>query len=388
MVSTPVQPNQRIHYLDVVRGFAITGVLFAYVAWNLGNAPADTYSAFDIVLDKTTSFIIDSKCYTLLANLFAIGFVLHMSKTGNPARSLYIYRKRLVGLLIIGLLHAILLRNGDILAPYALLMLVVSFLYTSSNRTIIIVMVITFFLSILIPETGRMLQLSFPQRPAAGDANYWVDNFEWVKYWYTTAIFYWESTLFFLLSGLLLGRVFIQNKKQLTNTQLKTVAVLGLIAGAASYCVLKFYNDELSRLPDLGNTRIIRGTLNSMLWLIHKVGLASAYASVLFLLCQRFRFTIWANLGRMSLTNYILQAIIVVPVCLFFNLFERITPSIALIMAASIWIIQVWFSQWWLRRHRFGPLEWALRRFTYGKTIDRKKVREEAEIVASGSAVL
>ena len=67
MTSTPVQPHQRIHYLDVVRGFAITGVLIAYVFWNLGNAPESSYRVFDNILNGVTSFLFDSKCYTLLA---------------------------------------------------------------------------------------------------------------------------------------------------------------------------------------------------------------------------------------------------------------------------------------------------------------------------------
>ena len=62
MSSAPVQPHQRIQYLDVVRGFAITGVLIAYVFWNLGTAPAATYTRFDKILDEAGFFLIDSKC--------------------------------------------------------------------------------------------------------------------------------------------------------------------------------------------------------------------------------------------------------------------------------------------------------------------------------------
>ena len=151
MLSIPVQPRQRIQYLDIVRGFAITGVLFAYVFWNLGTDPSSTYTTFDNIIDQAGYFLVDSKCYTLLASLFAVGFVLHMNKPGDKNRSLYIYRKRLLGLLIIGWLHALLLRNGDILAPYAILTFLLSFLYKSPTRTIIIAMIITFFLEVTLP---------------------------------------------------------------------------------------------------------------------------------------------------------------------------------------------------------------------------------------------
>jgi uncharacterized protein len=386
MASAPVQPQHRIQYLDVIRGFAITGVLLAYVFWNLGNAPESTYTSFDIGLDKTLTFLIDSKCFTLLANLFAVGFVLHMNKGGNPGRSLYTYRRRLLGLMIIGLAHAILLRNGDILLPYALLTLLVSFFYFASNRTIIIAMAVTFFLQVFMPEIWKWLQIPFPQRPVA-NGNYWVDNFVWLKFWYASALFYWETTLFFLFSGLLLGRIFIQKKTKLSNRQLIYLAGAGLIAGSASYWILSYYTNKISGLPDIGNTQIVRTTIFNLLWLIHRGGLAVAYASLFYLLLKRFALNTLAALGRTSLTNYILQAIIVVPGCLLFNLFDHITPTIALIMTASIWIVQVLFSTWWLKHYQFGPLEWLLRRFTYGKMLTAKKIEKETELVAVAETI-
>ncbi|HKB45639.1 MAG TPA: DUF418 domain-containing protein, partial [Chitinophagaceae bacterium] len=346
-----------------------------------------SYTSFDTALDKIFLFLIDSKCFTLLANLFAVGFVLHMNKVDNPARSLYTYRRRLIGLMIIGLAHALLLRNGDILLPYALLTLLVSFFYFASNRTIIIAMVVTFLLQVFVPEIWKWLQISFPQRPAANNGNYWADNFVWVKFWYASAIFYWETTLFFLFSGLLLGRVFIQKKTKLSNSQLIFIAVTGLIAGSASYWILSYYTNKISGFPDIGNTQIARRTIINLLWLIHRGGLAAAYASLFYLLLKRFALNTLAALGRTSLTNYILQAIIVVPVCLLFNLFDHITPTIALIMTASIWIVQVLFSTWWLKYHRFGPLEWLLRRFTYGKMLTAKKIEKETDLVAVSETI-
>jgi len=57
MSSAPVQLHQRIQYLDVLRGFAISGVLFAYVFWNLGTEPSSTYSTFDTILDQVEIFL-------------------------------------------------------------------------------------------------------------------------------------------------------------------------------------------------------------------------------------------------------------------------------------------------------------------------------------------
>ena len=372
MSSAPVLPSQRIQYLDVIRGFAITGVLFAYVFWNLGNEPSSAYSLLDRILNESGYFLIDSKCYTLLATLFAVGFVLHMSKTGDKARSLFTYRRRLLGLFIIGILHAVLLRNGDILAPYAITAFITTLFFDSSKTTIIVCMIILFLWQTLLPQAWLVLGITFPQRPAAAVDNYWIENFAWVKYWYKTSIFFWETTLFLLLAGLLIGREFIQRKKTLSHRKIKSIGLAGFVAGTLSYLLLKFYQTGIGQLPDIGHTMIVRATVYNLLDMIHKIGMASCYACGFYLLSKKLRFTALANLGRMSLTNYILQAAIVVPVCLLFNLFDHITPLIALAITSAIWIIQVLFSDWWLKQYKFGPLEWMLRAFTYGRGIEIK----------------
>lgn len=377
MIPSPVQPYQRIQYLDILRGFAITGVLIAYIFWNLGNAPETTYTLFDKILNQAGYFLIDSKCYTILACLFTFGFVLHMDKSDDRERSLYVYRRRLLGLLIIGLLHAVLLRNGDILAPYAILTFLVTFLYKSSSRTIIIAMIIVFFLPMVLSHVFRWWGISLLTRPETSGGNYWIDNFAWLKYWYSTAILFWEGTLLLLLGGLLLGKIFIQNRKKLSDGQIEVIAFAGFFAALFSYLVLYFYSAELARLPEFGNTRFVSGTAFQLLRLIHKAGMAAAYAGVFFLLARKIRLSSLVALGRTSLSNYILQAIIVVPTGLLFDLFDHITPSIALMMAILIWAVQVLFSRWWLQQYRFGPLEWVLRWFTYGKSMAAKKEKRQ-----------
>jgi uncharacterized protein len=380
MSSAPVQLNQRIQYLDVLRGIAISGVLFAFAFWNLGTEPTTNWTAFDKILDEAGAFLIDSKCYTTLACLFAIGFVLHMDKTTDKVRSLYTYRKRLLGLLIIGAFHALLLRNGDILAPYAITSFIVTFFYRASNRAIAIALIIVLLLQVLLPEIWLLAGFAFPKRPQVQAANYLVENFQWVKYWYDTSIFFWETTVFLLLLGLLVGRYFVQKKRTLNNRQLVAIIVAGFILGGGSYLLTVVYQGLLRNLPDIGNTHIIRSLTFGSLDLIHKIGMASAYASIVFLLATRFSLSGFANLGRMSLTNYILQAVIIIPVCILFRLFDHITPTIALVMTGVTWVFQIFFSNWWLNRHKFGPMEWLLRWFTYGSAMAVSNEQKQIEL--------
>ena len=368
-MSSAVQPNERIQYLDVIRGFAISGVLFAFVFWNLGTEPHSTYTVFDNIVNEAGYFLIDSKCYTLLATLFAVGFVLHMNKPGDEKTNLFTYRRRLLGLFIMGGVHALLLRNGDILAPYAITAFVITFLYSSSNATVIVVMVGIFFVDALLPQAWRALGFVFPKRPGP-DPNYLLENFQWVRFWYQTSIFYWQTTVFLLLGGMLIGRMFIQNKRKLSSRQIRIIAIVGFAVGTLSYLALKFYEQEIRKLPDIGNSMAIRATVFGLLDITHKLGMASTYACIFYILSKKFQLSTLANLGRMSLTNYVMQAAIVVPVCLLFNLFDHITPTIALIITVAILALQVLFSNWW-------PLEWALRTFTYGRSTSAEESKKQ-----------
>ena len=101
--------------------------------------------------------------------------------------------------------------------------------------------------------------------------------------------------------------------------------------------------------------------------------LALAYCAGVTLLWQRVRWQRWlrplAPLGRMALTNYLLQSLVA---ALLFHgyglgLARRVSPSLALLIAVAILAGQLPISGWWLRRYRFGPAEWLWRTLTYGR---------------------
>ncbi|MCI0423411.1 MAG: heparan-alpha-glucosaminide N-acetyltransferase domain-containing protein, partial [Acidobacteria bacterium] len=112
----PVQPSERIPALDVLRGFALFGVLLAYTLWNLGTPPEHTYSQADQILNFALAVLVDTKFYTLFAFLFGLGFSIQLTRAEARGASIVpVYCRRLLALLLIGLAHALLLRNGDIL---------------------------------------------------------------------------------------------------------------------------------------------------------------------------------------------------------------------------------------------------------------------------------
>ena len=71
--------------------------------------------------------------------------------------------------------------------------------------------------------------------------------------------------------------------------------------------------------------------------------------------------------GRMAFTNYIAHTLIFTTVFFGFGLklFGAFGRLPLLIMVFAVWILQLWWSPWWLARYRFGPLEWLWRSLTY-----------------------
>jgi uncharacterized protein len=73
--------------------------------------------------------------------------------------------------------------------------------------------------------------------------------------------------------------------------------------------------------------------------------------------------------GRMALTNYLLQTLICTT--LFYSyglgLYGKVGPAAAVLLTIAIYLFQVAFSLLWIRRFRFGPAEWLWRSATYGR---------------------
>src|SRR5262245_19717412 len=119
----PVTETTREESLDTLRGFAILGVLFAlFLEWNnLGVPPADEQARpFKLTTDIANIFLY-GKAYNILAFLFGYGFALQSTRAKQKGIDLLPFAlRRALGLFILGTLHAIFLRDGDIVAPYAI----------------------------------------------------------------------------------------------------------------------------------------------------------------------------------------------------------------------------------------------------------------------------
>ena len=364
----PVPTSERIHALDVLRGFALFGVLLAYAIWNLGNPPWDTYSQADRILQFALAMLVDTKAYTLFAFLFGLGFSMQLTRAETRGVNIVpVYCRRLLALLLIGLAHALSLRNGDVLAPYAVMGFFLLLFRNASNKTLAVGIIIGLLYPYLARGAWDLTGIPFPQRPEIDGASYVAENYALVRYRYSTAITSWPASLPMFFFGLYVGRRRLIEKMADDRRSLWRALAIGLGVGVLAFVVrmpllMMKENPFLFFAP-----RLALG----LLWSAHAWGFAAFYVSLLLLLLQKRswpqRLAPLGAVGRMALTNYLLQAIILVPVSIGFSLFGRVTPSIGVLLALAVWSAQVPASVWWLRRFRFGPADWLWRSLTYGR---------------------
>ncbi len=84
------------------------------------------------------------------------------------------------------------------------------------------------------------------------------------------------------------------------------------------------------------------------------------------LMTQRL-LTLLIPAGRMALTNYLAVSVLVTLIISSTGSYGRLGLAPALALGVVLWLMEVAWSSWWLRRHRVGPAEWLWRTLTFGR---------------------
>jgi len=123
---TPVASNERIQSLDVVRGFALIGILIMNVEYfnrataSLGSGMQQGLSGANLWVSYVIQYFITGKFWTIFSLLFGMGFAVMLTRAERAERSfLAPYLRRIAALAVFGALHHIFLFAGDILVSYA-----------------------------------------------------------------------------------------------------------------------------------------------------------------------------------------------------------------------------------------------------------------------------
>ena len=401
----PVPSQERIETLDILRGFALFCILV--VNWSVDflwdvEPWAGWKDPANQIAYWTVEFLLNEKSWPIFAFLFGLGFSIQMQRAeARGARFVRVYARRLAVLFLIGAAHFI-LTDRDILYMYAIFGL----LLLPLRKVNLNLLVVLALICILIPWTrntliarDRELRLANPQtgqqaaqeesrrqaanraRGAQMDRTYESGTFGQIVsmrarlFW--RRISSWTSYLSWLgdpfppfLLGLYAGRRRIFHEvaahRHFVRKAMWWSMALGL-AGTAIFTVVAevallhgesvpYPTLQLARLAEqLGSPTLGVGYIATLTLLLHREAWKKRLAPL-------------AAVGRMALTNYLLQSVAFV--LLFFGyglgLYGKVGAFGGLMLALPVFAVEVVASQWWLRRFRFGPAEWLWRSLTYG----------------------
>ena len=395
--------QDRVQVLDVLRGFALAGILIINAMSILavkGSTPAFTVDIpfADRTLQDLILFFVESKFFTLFSLLFGIGFAIQIQsaeKQGNAF--LPRISRRMAGLLLFGILHILLLWDGDILVIYAitgiLLILFRKTAYVWIRRWVIALLAIPGVLvfAIFIYTLIARLSSSGAQTLAKGDAslakefantestekllqNGFVEGISERIHTYlelSPLLFSRIPTvLAMFLIGLYLGRSnFIRQLPEKVEL-LKKVRFWGLTVGFS-----------LMFLIVLG-TKILP-TVTALVAIIEDQYLAGpilclGYASALTLSFlknpNRKIYGYFSKVGRMALTNYLTQSLVLTFLAYGWGLGLALKLNGFQVLGISflLYVAQVVMSGLWLSKFKYGPFEWVWRCITYWKILSIK----------------
>ena len=369
--SGPITAASRITSLDLVRGVAVLGILlmnavsfkFATVPYlNLSAGGSETW--LDWAVGLFGEIFVDQKFMGLFSLLFGAGVVLFLGRVearGGRAALLSLWRNGL--LLAIGILHS-LLWSGDVLTTYALSSVVLIVLRKLPAQALVIIGTGLF----LVPVAVDSVMQSVVNAADSSLVGIWVQpGAESVGEELTQELLGWVVTLNYFMRGLaliLMGaglyRLGFVSGEMSAGTYRK-VAIIGLGVGlplAAAGVIITVMNDFSRDVAFISQIPNHLGTIPASL----------GYMSLLILWNRRSDGWLKRRLraaGRMALTNYLTQTILGVLVLTAWLGDAEVNRSGIVLFVVTVWALQLWWSQAWLSRFRFGPAEWLWRVATY-----------------------
>ena len=363
----PVSESARIISLDLIRGVAVLGILMMnVVSFKFGSAPYFNLSAggsetwLDWAVGIFGEIFIDQKFMGLFSLLFGAGLILFIDRAsarGRRAVALNLWRNAL--LLIIGILHS-LLWYGDVLMIYAVSSLFLIVLRKLSNRALIFVGIVIFALSVSLLLSAQYIA----NTSSASLSGFWTPGEISTQNVIAIPLLlgYFLRALGLIIIGAGLYRYGFINGDFHANTY-KVVAVTGIAIGlslAAVGVAITAMNDYSRQIAFVGQIPNTLGTIPASL----------GYMSLILLWNKRADNWLKRRLravGRMALTNYLTQTLMgILVLTVLLSDAEFLNRSAALLFVFGVWTLQIWWSEAWLNRFIYGPMEWLWRVATYG----------------------
>jgi len=395
---TPISPSERIMSLDILRGFAVLGILIMNIQnYSMIEAAYLNPMAYgDLTGVNKWAWILshifgDQKFMTIFSILFGGGIVLFTNRAETKDRSAAgLHYRRTLWLFVIGMLHAYLLWHGDILVSYSLCALFV-FLFRKSTpkKLLIIGMIFISVSSILYLLFGWSMQL-WPAEAIEGNMAGWMPGVEIIEKELAAMRGGWLEQMSYRIISSLKFQTFIfliwtgwrAGGLMLVGMALFKWGVLTAQRSNRFYLIMMIVGFAIGiPVVSFGVTQNFAAgwTMEFSMffgWQYNYWGslfVSLGYICLVMLFCRAVLFQKitrpFAAVGRMAFSNYLLQTLICTTI--FYGhglgLFGKVQRWQQVLVMIGIWMAQLIISPIWLRHFRFGPMEWQWRSLTYWK---------------------
>lgn len=401
-VDGPTDARDRLPVLDAIRGAALGGILLAnltsfYGADMLDRAAraAQPASGLGRAVLFGVDWLIEGKFYSVFSMLFGIGFALQAKHAARRGVSIgRFFRRRMLVLILIGLVHMYALWAGDILLLYGVMGLLLPTLARWQVGTRLACMAALFAMPIATHALVHLSQGALDPRAPFAEASLLLrqqfgiaDRTTLDVFARGTSVDYWSwntayavlrpgtylqsgrpaKVLALFLLGWWLASALLPHlaeRRRLLRYAAWLGGSVGLLASAV-YALIKADTHATFLLSTTGLVQTTAYTLGT-------TPLALAYMAVGALAWQhpawRRPLEWFVPLGRMALTVYLAQTVVQLLVFTSHGAaLAGVLPIASLpLLAFVILVAQRYACAWWLAQHAHGPLEWIWRRASYG----------------------
>ncbi len=395
-LTGPTTQSERIVSLDVLRGFAVLGILVMNIqAFSMVGAAYFNPTAYGDLTGLNhlvwllSHLFFDMKFMSIFSMLFGAGIVLmadRMEARGRKPASVH-YRRTVI-LILMGAAHAWLLWTGDILYAYGMCGLLVFLFRKKEAKTLIILGLTSVAVASVFSFGAQFTMDVWPEESVTGMAKFWAPTQDQIaaeleafrggwsaqnEYRFFLALqmqtgaflssLSWRAGGMMLL-GMGLYKLGVFSAGLAAATYKKMILAAVLIGLPLVVCGIGFQTSTGWAL-ETG----FFGGLQFNYW--GSILVALGWVGAMMLFCQSgagsWLYRSLAATGQMALTNYLTQTLICTT--LFyghgFGLYGHVERSGQILIVFAVWVVQLLWSPWWLARFRFGPFEWLWRSLTY-----------------------
>lgn len=388
--------KDRIEIIDILRGFALLGIIMVHFTEQYyAGQPPEAYSDLnaknlaDQIVLGLVGLLIQGKFFMIFSFLFGLSFFIQFDKSDSSSGFVLRFAWRLIVLFAIGFLHHLHYR-GDILTIYAILGFTLLLAYKLPDNVLLI---LALLLVANIPSLGVRLYDSIagtsgnPFNADQKELLAYYDTLKLGSYWSILKANFYEfafkfnfqifSGRIYITTGLFLLGLYAGRKKFFEKWHEQILSVkkllknsLWTILGCIVFSAVVFGGAQLAKIEMNQN---LQWAVGGLVFDIFNACLATFYITGILLLYQKekwqSRLMQFYALGRMGLTTYLMQTFF--GALIFFSIglaqLGDLGALICLFIGLVIFVIQIYFSKWWLSKFRFGFFEWLWRSATYLK---------------------